>query len=108
MPYTEPLPRYWDYEGLKAAHKLLTDILMVEVGQTVVITNDSTGDDRVSQLMAAAAHLVGAIPVEVRYPTSPQTTMDPPRPVAEALKSADVWIELSRAYILDSRTQLEA
>lgn len=108
MPQTEPLPRYWDYEGFKAATQLLEDIMGAKEGERVVITNDSTGDDRVSQLVAAAAHRIGAIPVEIRYPTSPAAVMDPPEPVADALKAADVWIELNRSYILDTRTQRDA
>jgi len=108
MPQTEPLPRYWDYEGFKAAIRLLDDIMGVREGEQVVITNDSTGDDRVSQLVAAAAHQLGAVPVEVRYPTSLAPTTDPPSPVAEALKAGDVWIEFNRSYILDTHTQRDA
>jgi len=108
MPVTAQLSRYWDYEVYKTANKLLVDLMDVKEGQIVVITNDTTGDDRLSRIVSTVAFQVGATPVEVRYQTNEVATSDPPKPVAEALKSADVWIEFNRTYILDSHTQLEA
>jgi leucyl aminopeptidase (aminopeptidase T) len=108
MPNTESLPRYLDTEGFKAALKLLRDVLSVSSGETVVITNDSSGDDRVSQLVSAAAFSMDATPIEIRYPTAPTGGMNPPAPVGEALQAADVWVEFARSYILDSPTQKAA
>ena len=108
MPNTENLPRYLDLEGFHAADKTLREVLFVQPGETVVITNDTSGDERASKLMAAAAHNLGAIPIEVTFPTGPVAGSDPPGPVAEALKAADVWVELNRTYILDSATQKAA
>ena len=46
MPQTELLPHYLDVEGYHAAVKLLRDVLFVRPGESVVITNDTSGDER--------------------------------------------------------------
>ena len=108
MPQTEALPRYLDVEGYHAATKLLRDVLFVRPGETVVITNDTSGDERASKLVASAAYALDATPIEITFPTRAVAATDPPTPVAEALRSADVWVELNRSYILDSPTQRSA
>lgn len=108
MPQTELLPRYLDIEGYHAAVKLLRDVLFVQPGENVVITNDTSGDERASKLVASAAYSLDAVPIEITFPTRAVAASDPARPVAEALQSADVWVELNRTYILDSPTQKAA
>jgi leucyl aminopeptidase (aminopeptidase T) len=108
MPQTELLPRYLDVEGYHAATKLLRDVLFVRPGESVVITNDTSGDERASKLVASAAYSLDAVPIEITFPTRPVAGTDPAKPVAEALQHADVWVELNRTYILDSPTQKAA
>lgn len=108
MAYTETLARYLDYEAMAAARKLLSEVMGLKEGETVVITNDSSGDERVARVMGAAAYSLGGVPIEVRYPTNLVVTNDPPVPVGAALRAANVWIELNVAYILDSQTQRAA
>jgi leucyl aminopeptidase (aminopeptidase T) len=108
VAHVESLPRYLDLEGTHAALKLLREVLSVQPGETVVITNDSSGDYRVSALVAGAAQSLGAIPIELNTATALNAGTDPPEPVAQALYAAAVWVELSRAYILDSATQRRA
>lgn len=108
MPVAEPLPGYLDHEVFAASVKLLRDVLYVRDGESVLITNDTSGDDRVSRAIAAAAFYLGALPIELRYPTAANAGTDPPAPIAAALNSATVWVELNRSYILDSHTQKSA
>ena len=108
VAHVESLPRYLGVEGTHAALKLLRDVLAVRSGETVVITNDSSGDHRVSALVAGAAQSLEAIPIELNTPTAQNAGADPPEPVAQALYAANVWVELSRSYILNSATQRKA
>jgi leucyl aminopeptidase (aminopeptidase T) len=61
----------------------------------VLITCDTTNDDRVINATASAAHAMGAYPIVMQFPASlDQAIMiEPTKPVLEAIKAADVWIE---------------
>ena len=86
---------YLNWELQKAATKLLTEIMKVKAGETVLITCDSTNDERVINATASAALTLGAYPIIVRYQASLDNPMliEPTKPVLEAIKAADVWIE---------------
>lgn len=105
---TETLDAYLDFELAKAARKTVEEFLPVKPGENVVITVDSSGDQRVVAAVAQAAYAAGAHPVVITYETLPEATMEPPAPVAAALKAADVWFEFSLQYLLYTNARLEA
>jgi len=74
----------------------------------VVITADTSSDERVVWATAQAAYAAGATPSIMWYETLPNPCLSPPPPVARALKEADVWIEYAVAYTLYSDAQHEA
>ena len=86
---------YLNWELQKAARKMLIEIMKVKEGETVLITCDTTNDPRVINATAGAALTLGAYPIVMQYPASlDQAIMiEPTKPVLEAIKAADVWIE---------------
>ncbi|HJX37774.1 MAG TPA: hypothetical protein VJ714_04175 [Anaerolineae bacterium] len=94
---------------LAAAAKTVVEVAMpVEPGEQVVITADTSSDERVVWATAQAAYAIGATPSVIWYETLPNPCMDPPPPVALALTAADVWIEFAVAYTLYSNAHKEA
>jgi leucyl aminopeptidase (aminopeptidase T) len=92
----------------KAAYKTVKDICDVRPGEDVLVYDDSAADHRVIEAIAAAAHAVGGKVTLCTYETPPGVCMEPPEPVAAAMKNADVLIENSVQYILYSRAQEES
>lgn len=86
---------YLNWELEKAARKMLVEIMKVQPGETVLITCDTSNDERVVNATSAAALTLGAYPIVVQYPASLDDPMliEPSKPVLEAIKAADVWIE---------------
>ena len=86
---------YLNWELQKAAEKMLREIMKVQPGETVLITCDTSNDERVINATAGAALTMGAYPIVMQYPASlDQAIMiEPTKPVLEAIKAADVWIE---------------
>ncbi len=86
---------YLSWEVQQAARKVIRDIMLVKPGETVLITSDTTTDERVVNATAAAAMEIGAYPIVIKFPASLEQTImiEPTPPVLEAIKAADVWIE---------------
>jgi leucyl aminopeptidase (aminopeptidase T) len=93
---------YYAIELTAAAHKLVTEIRPVTPGQQVLIGVDTAGDMRVARAAAGAVQAVGGVPTLISYPTLPEPSRDPPRPLAQAALGADVWIDFAVAYQLYS------
>jgi len=87
---------YLNWEIFQAAKKIISDIMRVESGESVLITADTTTDIRVGQALASAALNVGAKPSIMTFQASLDKAImiEPTPPVAEAIKATDVWIEL--------------
>ncbi|NIN64795.1 MAG: hypothetical protein GTO63_08865 [Anaerolineae bacterium] len=105
---TETRGEYHFLELAAAARKLVEEAMPVRPGEQVVITADTSSDERVVRATAQAAHAVGATPTIIWYETLPNPCQDPPPPVAKALTAANVWIEFAVAYILYSNAHREA
>ncbi len=105
---TESRREYQRLELAAAARKLLDEAMPVQPGEQVVITADTSSDERVVWATAEAAYAVGATPSVMWYETLPNPCLSPPPPVARALREADVWIEYAVAYTLYSEAQQEA
>jgi leucyl aminopeptidase (aminopeptidase T) len=105
---TETSGGYRLLELAGAARKLVEEAMPVHPGEQVVITADTSSDERVVWATAQAVYAVGATPTIIWYETLPTPCQDPPPPVALALTAADVWIEFAVTYILYSDAHREA
>ena len=90
---------YLSYEVSKAAYKLVHDVMLVQPGENVVITGDTSTDKRVLEALMSAAYTVGANPLLVFAPTNLNTYSEPAAPLGNAVAVSDVWIELSYGSI---------
>ncbi len=81
------------WELASAAMKLVRDVMLVEPGETVAITCDTGSSEEIVEATARAARTIGAVPVVVKVPLPARAHEEPPKPMAEAIKSSDVWIE---------------
>jgi len=97
---TEGRNEFLSFELAKSAKELVENVMLVKEKENVVITADTSSDERVVKATANAVYTVGAIPTIIWYETRPTAVIEPPNPVAGAVKNADVWIEFSYAYIL--------
>jgi len=87
---------YMHWEIFQAATKVIRDIMLVTPGESVLITTDTTSDMRVAQALATAALAADAKPCVMTFQASldKEIMIEPEPPVLEAIKAADVWIEL--------------
>lgn len=99
----ETRDEYLSLEAAKGAMTMVRDVLLAKPGETVLITCDTSSDQRVAQAFANAAYAIGAVPVLLNYATAPCAVMEPPAPVAGAAERADVWIELAFSYIMHTQ-----
>lgn len=105
---TEGRNEFLFLEVSRSARKLIEDIMLVKKNENVVITADTSTDKRVVDATANAAYAAGGVPTVIWYETRPTAVVEPPAPVAGAVKNADVWIEYSYAYILHTIAWKEA
>ena len=95
----------YSFELNNAARKFLAEVMLVEPGEEVLTTIDTTADWRVAMAISQAAYALGARPVIVLYETQARPQMEPPAVVAGAIAKADVWIDLAVQYILYTRAR---
>jgi leucyl aminopeptidase (aminopeptidase T) len=105
---TEVREEYLNWELGASARKLVEAVMLTQPGENVVITADTSCDMRVVQATATAAYAARAVPTVVLYPTQKTAVMEPPPPVAGAIRQADVWIEYAVAYLLHTQAYKEA
>lgn len=99
---------YKSFEVAKGAMDLVKDVMLVQPGENVVITYDSSTDRRVVDAAANAAFAIGALPTVIYYPTAKGSFVQPPAPVAGAIAQADVWIEFNYATTMHSDAYRQA
>lgn len=96
-----------EFELQKAVDRLIKEMLKVKAGETVVITADTSSDERVVNATAASAHAAGAKPV-ILWTITPNgvgKAADKDLPVntlSAALSETDVWIEYNKQWLLYS------
>jgi len=105
---TEPTHTYLAFELARGARKLIEDVMLTRPGEQVVITADTSSDWRVVEATAQAAFAAGATPTVVWYESRPDAVIEPPKPVAGAIREADVWIEYAVAYLLHTEAYKRA
>ncbi|MCE1255035.1 MAG: aminopeptidase [Anaerolineae bacterium] len=101
------MSQYYEYELVKAAQILATDMFHLKKGETVVITADTQTDMRVVDAAAAAAHAAGAKPMVITLaaPLGVGKAADEMLPVealSAALCKADAWVEFNEQWLLYS------
>lgn len=97
-----------DWELASAAMKLVREVMLVKPGETVVITTDTGGNQEIVDATARAARTLGALPVVVKQALPPRAHMEPPKPLAAAIKASDVWIEYAFRPIFTTAAYEEA
>lgn len=99
---------YRSFEVARAGRKVVEEIMLVQPGENVVITADTASDMRVVRATADAVFAAGAHPIVVTYETHWRPGVEPPAPVASAIRAADVWIEYAVAYIIYTPAHMAA
>jgi len=100
---TEGRNEFLSFELAKSAKELVENVMLVKEKENVVITADTSSDERVVRATANAVYTAGAIPIIIWYETRPTPIIEPPKPVGGAVENTDVWIEYSYAYILHTQ-----
>lgn len=101
---TEMSKEYLSYELSKSAHTLVREIMLVQKGENVVISGDSSSDRRVVEAVAKAVFTLGANPVVLYYPTPAVAYTEPIKPIGNCVASSDVWIEFAYSSIMLSES----
>lgn len=90
-----------DVEG--AAAVLARDLLRLKKGETVIVYGDPGADADVVRATVDAVEARGGVPLEVWYRIKGPPGMEPPAPMAEAMRKADVLVEFARTYLITTR-----
>ena len=98
----------WRWELAKAARTLVEYVCNLREGEEVLIYADTAADRMVAEYLAEAAHAAGGSVSLVLYETRPEVDIEPPAPLAAAMREADLIIELAEKYIIHTRAYLEA
>ena len=99
---------YLSIELQKGAYTLAKDIMLIQPGENVVITGDTSSDKRVIDAVAGAVYAIGGVPTVINYVTAPTVGLQPPAPIAAAVAKADVWIEFAYSYVMHSEAFRDA
>jgi leucyl aminopeptidase (aminopeptidase T) len=101
---------YKRLETAKGAMKFVRDFMLVKPGESVVINYDTYIDERVVKALTQAVYMIDGVPVVIYTPTGTgfYAQSKPPAPLASAVCSADVWIELSYAPIMHGEAYRQA
>ena len=97
-----------DRDAIAAARLVISHVLGIREGETVLITNDSPKTQGLSSLLASAVEEGGATPVELRMTKLARPGSPLPSLIAQAARHADVWIELNEIYILGTPADHDA
>ncbi len=87
-------------EAIAAARIVIKQVLEIQEGETVLITNDSLETKGLSSLLASAVWEAGASPVELFMTKLARPGSPLPPLITQAARRADVWIEINEIYIL--------
>ncbi|MFV2043485.1 MAG: hypothetical protein ACC700_09675 [Anaerolineales bacterium] len=97
---TESTEKYMSFELTRGARTLVEEVMLAKPGEDLVITADTASDWRVVEATAKAAYAAGVTPTVVWYESRSTSGIEPPAPVAGAVRQADIWIEYAVAYTL--------
>jgi len=100
----ESRAEYLNFELTHAVQRLVTQVRSIHPGTQVLITGDTSSDERVLKAVAGAVLAVGGVPSLVVHPTLDEPMMEPPAPVSNAAAAAEVWFDFAVSYQLYSPT----
>ena len=86
---------YKSMETARGASVLIRDVMLVRPGENLVINVDTGSDLRVARALINTAYAAGASPTLIQHPMQKEAFQQPSPPVASAVASADVWIDLA-------------
>ena len=94
-------------EVARTAHRVIADYMATKPGENVVIVVDTRTSPSIPEMLAAAAHSVGADPTVVMMTPRAKSGMEPPAPITAAMVKADVVIAAaSRSmYHIEAKNQ---
>jgi leucyl aminopeptidase (aminopeptidase T) len=79
-------------EVARTAHRVIADYMATKPGENVVIVVDTRTSPSIPEMLAAAAHSVGADPTVVMMTPRAKSGMEPPAPITAAMVKADIVI----------------
>lgn len=88
----------------RAAIVLIRDYIRMKRGETVLVYADGGSDPMVVEKTVEAVKARGGEPLEVWYRIDGPPGTEPPKPMAEAMKAADVLIEYARTYLITTKS----
>ncbi|MFQ5821581.1 MAG: aminopeptidase [Candidatus Heimdallarchaeota archaeon] len=97
-----------EWELRKAASIVVKDMLCLKEGENVLIYADTASDRRVVESIAAAAHAAGGEAGLYWYETRPEVGLEPPKPLAAAMKAVDINVEVAEKYLIHTEAYHEA
>lgn len=97
-----------DWDLKKAALAVIEQMCKVKSGEDVLIYADTSANAEVVESIAEAAYIKGGIVSVLWYETRPEVAMEPPAPLAAAMRAADVVIELAEKYLIHTKAYHEA
>lgn len=95
-------------ELYNSALKTVRDLALIKSGENILILADTVVDWEMLKMLASAAYSLNAEPSIMIYETREEVNVEPPKHVAEAMKSSDVVISLPLMYILHTNAYNEA
>ena len=95
-------------ELMKAADTLVRQLLCVKPGEDLLVYADTACEERVVEATAAAGHIAGGTVTIVWYETRPEIAMEPPRPLAAAMKNSNVICEFAKQYLIHTQAYRDA
>ncbi len=90
-------------ELAEAAYKLVSEVMLIKKGESILIYADTASDEKVVKATADACAILGAKAAIMWFRTNPEVMMDPPEPVIAAMNNADVLIEFCVNYVFYSK-----
>lgn len=91
-------------DAVEGARNCVLGYAGVKKGENVLIVTDTAADFRVAGAFAIASREAGAeVSVSLMSPREIPNTGEPPRPIAEAMRSADVIFDCTSTLIIYTR-----
>lgn len=91
-------------EVRRATTVLARDYVRVKRGENVIVYADEGSDRDVVKATVDAVEARGGVPLEVWYRIRGPPGTEPSKPMAEAMKAADVLIEYARTYLITTKS----
>ena len=86
-----------------AATGLVRDLLQRKEGETVLVDGGLGAETGLGRATVDAVEARGGVPLEVWYRIKGPPGTEPPAPMAEAMRKADVLVEFARTYLITTR-----